>query len=871
MAEVVFTFNGIQTIIHCNINDPMKDICKAYSIKIQKNLSELIFIYNGNKLSEELTFIQQANALDKERNTMAILVNEIIPDPIPEPVIKQTKQVLCPECGECIKFKIKKYKVKLFGCKNGHQIEKSLNEFKDLLKIDESKIVCNSCKDAKKSDMYNNIFYYCFTCNQNFCPVCKSKHEKDIKHKILDYDMKNFTCIEHEEPYNSYCKKCEKNICLKCIENHDDHEIINYQNILPKKNEKLKECENLRIKIDKMTEYINELFNIFQKIIKNYEIFYEIQMDIINNFDIKNLNYEMLYNINSIDNWNYFKDIDIIINNNTKIKEILEIYQQNDEEEKVLEKEKEKENSIKIKYKVNRETKEKELKIFGETFVINNKGKCNIEYVFSGPYFDDTIKCDLKEKIEVDGHINDIIEITLKGINNITDMSYIFDECKTMLALPDIAEWNTSKITNMSHIFNGCELLFFPPDISNWDTSNVTDMSYMFSGCNSLTSLPDLSKWDISKVENLSFMFSGKPASHWQKIKATPLPPSEPSYVLKTFNTIYTDMKSRLVDNSSPISKDIKYSLKNLPNISKWNTSKVKNIKGIFSSCISLKNLPDISNWNTSNISDMSQAFTDCSSLEVLPNISKWNTSKIVDINSIFRGCEKLKDIPDISKWNTSNLTDMTGIFEGCESLEKLPDISKWNISNVKNISRVFINCKLLEYLPDISKWNTSKVENMSHIFSGCESLISLPDISIWDTSNVNDLSCIFNRCKLLRTLPDISQWNTTKNTNMERIFECCQSLISLPDISKWCTYSVTKMNFLFDECRTLNSLPDISKWDTHNVTDMSYMFCNCKSLISLPDISIWDYKKLQASNSIFEGCSKNLNIPKQFKGCIVF
>ena len=189
MAEVVFTFNGIQTIIHCNINDPMKDICKAYSIKIQKNLSELIFIYNGNKLSEELTFIQQANALDKERNTMAILVNEIIPDPIPEPVIKQTKQVLCPECGECIKFKIKKYKVKLFGCKNGHQIEKSLNEFKDLLKIDESKIVCNSCKDAKKSDMYNNIFYYCFTCNQNFCPICKSKHEKDINHKILDYDM----------------------------------------------------------------------------------------------------------------------------------------------------------------------------------------------------------------------------------------------------------------------------------------------------------------------------------------------------------------------------------------------------------------------------------------------------------------------------------------------------------------------------------------------------------------------------------------------------------------------------------------------------------------------------------------------------------
>ena len=32
------------------------------------------------------------------------------------------------------------------------------------------------------------------------------------------------------------------------------------------------------------------------------------------------------------------------------------------------------------------------------------------------------------------------------------------------------------------------------PDISKWNTNNVTDMSYMFSNCKSLISLPNLLK-----------------------------------------------------------------------------------------------------------------------------------------------------------------------------------------------------------------------------------------------------------------------------------------------------------------------------------------------------------------------------------------
>ena len=47
--------------------------------------------------------------------------------------------------------------------------------------------------------------------------------------------------------------------------------------------------------------------------------------------------------------------------------------------------------------------------------------------------------------------------------------------------------------------------------------------------------------------------------------------------------------------------------------------------------------------------------FNGCYSLISLPDISKWNTSKVkyFGINNIINGCISLISLPDISKWNT--------------------------------------------------------------------------------------------------------------------------------------------------------------------------------------------------------------------------
>ena len=114
-------------------------------------------------------------------------------------------------------------------------------------------------------------------------------------------------------------------------------------------------------------------------------------------------------------------------------------------------------------------------RIFGRCFVNTNKDNCKIIYKNNEydlkEYFDD---------IEKKYNHKDIISIKLKGLNNITDMSFMFDECKSLISLPDISKWNISKVTSISEMFKECNLLISLPDISNWNTSNVTNVKRIF-------------------------------------------------------------------------------------------------------------------------------------------------------------------------------------------------------------------------------------------------------------------------------------------------------------------------------------------------------------------------------------------------------
>ena len=132
MASVEFQYNGTMTVIQCQENQKMKEICNNFITKSKIKENEIYYFYDGKaglQFNQELTFIQMANSLDKTRKKMSILVYDINNNDENKSKIK-SKNIICPKCNEDIKMNIKDYRINLIGCKNNHNIKNiSFNEF----------------------------------------------------------------------------------------------------------------------------------------------------------------------------------------------------------------------------------------------------------------------------------------------------------------------------------------------------------------------------------------------------------------------------------------------------------------------------------------------------------------------------------------------------------------------------------------------------------------------------------------------------------------------------------------------------------------------------------------------------------------------
>ena len=329
-SKINFSFNGLITKIQCSSNQKMKDICSKFSSENGININNLIFLYNGNQVKYELTFIEHLNALDKDKNEMNILVYEKINTKINEnDNFIKSKEIICPKCFENCRIQFNDFKITLYGCKDNHKINDILlNEFINTQNINEASIICEDCKTKNKYTSYNKQFYKCLDCNKKICPLCNSKHNKN--HKIIDYDKRHFICNIHNDIFISYCKKCNINLCELCLKNHNkSHEIIYYRDIIPDENIIKEEIKKFEKKFDQFKNIIQNIINILNKVIENIEIFYKINSDIINKFEFINRNYQILENINEIKNNLEIDDINQVINDKiieNQIKIIFHLY-----------------------------------------------------------------------------------------------------------------------------------------------------------------------------------------------------------------------------------------------------------------------------------------------------------------------------------------------------------------------------------------------------------------------------------------------------------------------------------------------------------------------------------------------------------------
>ena len=299
MVEVEFMYDGTSLVIQCEETSLLKDICQQFAIKAGIDSKSSCYIYGGNQLDENKSFITQANSFDKERKRMTIIVAPTVPKEVNSSKVK-AKQVICPTCGENSRISIENFKVNIFSCKNGHKFnDLFLNEYVLTPEIDQSKIKCDNCKENDKGKTFNNQFFICLNCKMNLCPLCDSSHDKS--HNIINYDDKNFICDIHNELFNSYCETCQKDICLLCETEHKEHDIIYYSKIMSNKDTKLNELKELRKGIDKLQKDVNDIINRLNKFVEYMNILYNININIVNNFEIKKRNYNILKNLDDID------------------------------------------------------------------------------------------------------------------------------------------------------------------------------------------------------------------------------------------------------------------------------------------------------------------------------------------------------------------------------------------------------------------------------------------------------------------------------------------------------------------------------------------------------------------------------------------
>ena len=150
MAQVEFQYNGTNTIIQCQENQLMSEICNNFITKSNINKNEIYYFYDYKgsiEYNKNLTFNQMANSIDKSRKKMNILVISQNDNINVNNNIIRAKNIICPECHDDIKMNINNYKINLFKCKNGHNIDDiKLNEFKDTQMINLMNIKCEICK-----------------------------------------------------------------------------------------------------------------------------------------------------------------------------------------------------------------------------------------------------------------------------------------------------------------------------------------------------------------------------------------------------------------------------------------------------------------------------------------------------------------------------------------------------------------------------------------------------------------------------------------------------------------------------------------------------------------------------------------------------
>ena len=262
-------------------------------IKIIKNLIKIEKIYTKYK-----NFIFQSKINEKQFISS----------------IKKNKLSLtkCENCNKLYNIYVDQYShcISLY-CKKCRTYENYT--YNDYEKLKNKSLKCYECKKEKSE---KNSINFCYDCKNYICNNCKKVHlikkkrEKD-KYLIYPYNLVDFSCNKHKRFCYIYCKKCRKNICVKCesdswhLNHENETELYNIKEINELIDKQKKNLINERKKYEGIKRYVDDCFNSLRKYFDYLILCKEKEMnlkeDMIKEFELYKYNTRLIENIQNLE------------------------------------------------------------------------------------------------------------------------------------------------------------------------------------------------------------------------------------------------------------------------------------------------------------------------------------------------------------------------------------------------------------------------------------------------------------------------------------------------------------------------------------------------------------------------------------------
>ena len=386
---------------------------------------------------------------------------------------------------------------------------------------------------------------------------------------------------------------------------------------------------------------------------------------------------------------------------------------------------------------------------------------------------------------------------TIEGIEyfnteNVTNMRYMFDLCKSLKSL-DLTNFNTENVTDMYYMFAYCTSLE-SLDLTNFNTAKVTNMKGMFGSCSALKTIYASDKFVTDQITEGSCMFTDclnlKDYTYSKEDHTYANCGPTGYFTYGRGYAMFDNATETLTFSYKGFKPEGAYELNEGGNNPEWISKNSYVKKVVFDASFANARPASCYKW-----------FCGCVNLAQIEGIEYLNTEEVTTMAWMFKGCSNLKSL-DVSKFNTAQVTDMSYMFTHCWGLESL-DVSRLNTENVTNMENMFLYCSNSKLTSlDVSNFNTEKVTNMSCMFRGNSNLTSL-DLSNFNTQDVKDMSYMLMDCRGLTSL-NLSGFNTPNVENMSGMFNGCYDLTTIYVSDKFVTTKVSDGTDMFYGCTSL-------------------------------------------------------------------